>query len=159
MSTRTYRDPAGAFTLQLRNGWEAKREKADDSWNTIISSDKHVGKLALLTIRAAPPAGTSDELKSRMLVGSSQPFFEGWLNGLKEQARVERASRVYKTTIGGRDALKMDITYYRGDRNDPRTGYAAYLFGRKNTFFISLTGSATGVSALERVLSTFEIEP
>jgi hypothetical protein len=157
--TRTYRDPAGAFTIKLGDGWEAARERADDSWNTIISSEKHVGKLAILTIKAAPPAGTSDELKSRMLVGSSQPFFDGWLGGLKEQARVEKSSRVYRTTVGGLDAVRMDVTYYRGDRNDPRTGYAAYLLGRKNTFFISLTGSETGVAALEKILSTIEIEP
>ncbi len=157
--TRTYRDPAGAFTIKLRDGWEATRERADDSWNTIISSDRHVGKLAILTIQAAPQAGASDELRSRMLVGSSQPFFEGWLNGLKGQARVEKKSIVYRTTVGGLDALRMDVTYYRGDSNAPRIGYAAYLLGRKNTFFISLTGSETGVAALERILSTIEIEP
>lgn len=159
VSARNYRDPAGAFTIKLRSGWEAKRERADDSWNTVISSDKYVGKLAILTIRAAPESGTSDELRSRMLVGASKPFFDGWLASLKEQARVERASRVYKTSVAGVDALRMDVTYYRGDGNDPRTGYAVYCFGDKNTFFISLTGNETGVAALERILSTIEIEP
>ena len=158
-SAKTYRDPAGAFTIKLRRGWEAKRERADDSWNTVISSDEYVGKLAILTIRAAPKSGASDDLKSRMLVGSSKPFFDGWLASLKEQARVERASRVYKTSVAGVDALRMDVTYRRGDGNDPRTGYAVYFFGDKNTFFISLTGNETGVTAMERILATIEIEP
>jgi len=159
VGARTYRDPEGAFTIELPAGWGAEREQAGDSWNTVISSDKHAGKLAILSIRAAPEAGVSDELRSRMLVGSSQPFFEGWLKSLKGQARVEKTGKVYRTTVGGVEALRMDVTYYRGDENDPRTGYAAYLFGRTNTLFISLTGSGPGVAALERLLATIKIEP
>ena len=53
----------------------------------------------------------------------------------------------------------MDITYYRGDADDPRLGRGIYLLGDKTTFFVSMTASHPRFRELEEIVATLRIEP
>lgn len=127
---------------------------------TVIRPEHYrAANLSIMTVKGAPAKADSAELQSHMLVEGSKPFFQGWLNGLKEQARVEGTGDIYPTRWGNFNALRMDVTYYRGDADDPRQGYCIFLNGDKTIFFISVTGSRSRFKELEEVISTIRIEP
>ena len=157
-SARVYTDPDGAFRLKLPSGWKAERESEEGGSKTSISSDRYNGKLLILAARVPKDAKRSARLKRDLLTGMSAPYFEGWVNALKEQARVE-AGKIYSTTMGGLDALRRDVTYYRGDSSDPRKGYAIFTLGEGTVIFLGLTGNAEGYAILDRIISGIEVEP
>jgi hypothetical protein len=159
-SAKDYSDPDHAFALKIPDGWKVEREEKDEAYLTVISHNQYrAANLSIMTIKAAPAKTDSDELKSHMLVESGKPFFQGWINGLREQARVEGTGAIYPTRFGDFDALRMDVTYYRDDADDPRQGYSVFLIGSKTTFFISLTGSRARFRELEEIISTIRLEP
>jgi hypothetical protein len=157
---KDYAAPDGAFSVKLPHGWEVKREEDGESYMTVFTSGEYrAANLSILTgdtglIKTAPT-----DLQDYTLTDASQGPFQGWLDGLKEQARVESSGKVYRTRVDGIDALRLDVTYYRGDGDDPRKGYALFLIGQKKTFFISLTGARPGFAELEKIISTLDIEP
>lgn len=158
--SKDYADPDGAFSVKLPPSWEVKREENDGSYMTVFTSGEYrAANLSIMTVNAAPAETNPADLQDHMLVEASQPFFQGWINGLKEQARVEGLGNVYRTRVDGVDAVRLDVTYYRGDGDDPRQGYALFLIGKKTTFFISLTGARPGFGELEKIISTLDIEP
>ena len=166
-----YTDPDDAFAIDLPEGWKAERQLNSEPWiglvsstgkasSTVISSDNY--KAAKLVIFTMPQGSMKDapaDLKENYLTELGKPLFTGWLAGLKEDARVEKASKVYKTRLNAVEALRMDVTYYRGDEYDPRTGYGAVLLGNYTGFYIMLSGNYDGVEALEEIFSTLRIEP
>lgn len=158
--SKKYADPGGAFSVKIPHGWKAAREEHDGAYMTVFTSGEYrAANLSIMTINGAPDQPDSTDLQEFTLTQASQPFFQGWINGLKEQARVEGLGEVYRTRVANLDARRLDITYYRGDGDDPRKGYALFLIGRKTTFFISLTGTRPGFGELEKIISTLEIEP
>lgn len=157
-TTRVYTDPDGAFRLKLPSGWKAEREKEEGGSKTLISSDRYNGKLLILAASIPSDPKRSASLKEYMLTNMSAPYFEGWVNGLKEQARVE-TGKVYSTTMGGLNARRRDVTYYRGDGNDPRKGYAIFTLGEGTVIFLGLTGTNEGYAILDSIISGIVIEP
>lgn len=77
---------------------------------------------------------------------------------LKEQARVEQVKDIYKTRLADKEAFRQDVTYYRDDQYDPRRGYGTFLLGEHTALFITLTGNDKGVMALEKILSSLQVE-
>jgi hypothetical protein len=127
---------------------------------TVIRPEQYLAaNLSIMTIKGGAEKTASAELKSHRLVEGSKPYFQGWINGLKEQARVEGTGNIYPVRFANFEALRMDVTYYKGDANDPRQGYSVFLFGDKTTFFISLTGSQSRFKELEAIISTIRVEP
>ena len=160
LSSKDYSDPDHAFAIKIPDGWKVEREEKDEAYLTVIRPNQYrAANLSIMTIKAAPAKTDTAELKSHMLVESSKPFFQGWINGLREQARVEGTGNIYPTRFGDFDALRMDVTYYREDADDPRQGYSVFLIGSKTTFFISLTGSQARFKELEEIISTIRMEP
>ena len=115
--------------------------------------------ISIMTINNGLRQNASAEWKSNMLVEISKPFFQGWINALKEQARVEGTGNIYPTQFADFDALRTDVTYYRNDADDPRQGSSIFLIGAKTTFFISVTGSKSEFKELEQIISTIRLEP
>jgi hypothetical protein len=162
---KDYADPDGAFSIKIPDGWKVEREEASGAHMTgaqmtvVTSEEYRAANLSIMTFKDAPPKTDPADLQDYMLTEGSEPFFRNWVDGLKEQARVEGKGNVYRTRVDNVDALRMDITYYRGDADDPRKGYALFLIGPKTTFFISLTGNRQGFEELEKIISTLDIEP
>ena len=159
-SPRDYIAPDNAFAIKVPGGWKLERDEKDGAFMTSIRPARdHAADLSIMTINGSLTKPASAELKPHMLVEASKPFFQGWMNGLKEQARVEGTGQVYPTQFADFDALRMDVTYYRDDPDDPRRGYCVFLLGNKTTFFISLTGSKSRFKELEKIISTIRLEP
>jgi len=159
VSSRDYRAPDNTFAIKIPDGWRLERDEKDEAVMTVIRSDQYrAANLSIMTINGALPK-TAAELRSHMLVEGSKPFFQGWIDGLKDQARVEGTGNIYPTRFASFDALRMDITYYRNDADDPREGYSVFLTGDRTTVFISLTGSRSRIRELEKIISTMRIEP
>lgn len=160
ISSTKYADPGGAFSVKIPHGWKVAREEHDGAYMTVFTSDTYrAANLSIMTVNAAPEQPDGTDLREFTLTEAGRPFFQGWINGLKEQARVEGLGEVFATRFANRDARRLNITYYRGDGDDPRKGYSLFLIGRKTTFFISLTGSRPGFTELEKIISTLEVAP
>jgi hypothetical protein len=158
--SRDYTDPDRAFSIKVPDGWKVEREEKDGAYMTVLRSDEYrAANLSILTANVAPAKTASADLQDYTLTEAGKPFFQGWVDGLKEQAHVEGLGEVYGTRVDNFAALRLDITYYRGDGDDPRKGYGLFLYGRRTTFFISLTGSRLGFAELEKIISTLNIEP
>lgn len=154
-----YSDPDGAFAIKIPDGWRVEREEKDGAYMTVIRPERHgAANLSIMTIKTAPAGAAPAGLRSHMLLEGSKPFFQGWLNGLREQARVEGTGEIKPTRLDKFDAVFMEVTYYRGDADDPREGYCVFLSGEKTTFFISLTGSRPRFEELKEIISTLRIE-
>lgn len=166
-----YRDPEGAFSMDLPEGWKAERNKIEEQWVTLISSDQqawatsissdnyNAARLVIFSLKETSTDAYPADLKAMILAGTGKPLFEGWVNALKEQARVEQVRDVYKTRFADKEAFRQELTYYRGDQYDPRKGYATFLLGSHIALFITLTGNDEGVGALEKILSSLQVEP
>jgi hypothetical protein len=158
--SRLYTDPDGAFALNLAADWQVERAEAQGGYMTTVRPPQEgAANLSILTIKAAPPKTDDPELQAFTLSDSSGPFFQGWVDGLREQARVEGGSVFLPTRLDDVSGLRTDVTYYRGDANDPRRGRAIYLIGDHTTFFVSLTASSQRFGELEEIVSTLRIEP
>lgn len=157
---KVYTAPDGAFSIKLPPGWRVRREVGDGAYVTTFTSDEYrAANLTIMTIDVPTAETDSADLQDYRLTESSKVFFQGWLEGLMEQARVEERSDVYRTRVDGLPALQLDVTYYRGDKDDQRKGYSLYLSGRKTTFCIGLTGDRAGFDELKKVIATLDIEP
>ncbi|MGA9993896.1 MAG: hypothetical protein WBP93_00715 [Pyrinomonadaceae bacterium] len=160
MSSTDYSAPDYAFAIKIPGGWKLEREETDGAFMTVIRPDpSRAANLSIMTINVALTKTPSAELKSHILIETSKPFFQGWINGLKEEARVEGTGNIYPTRFANFDALRMDVTYYRDDADDLRQGYSLFLIGDKTTFFISLTASKPQFKELEKIISTIRLEP
>jgi hypothetical protein len=159
--TKVYRDPDGDFAVNIPEDWRVEREeKKNGAYMTTIRPDPNrAANLSILTDKAAPTETDSAELRSFMLTEGSKPFFRGWVEGLREQARVEGRGVVEPTRLDDTNALRMDITYYRNDADDPRQGRGIYLIGDKTTFFISMTANRSRFGELEEIVNTLRVEP
>lgn len=158
--SKDYRDPNGDLSIKIPDGWTVMREELDGAHMTVIRPEQQsAANLSIMTIKAAPLRTDSAELQSHMLVESSRPFFRGWVDALVKQARVEDRSDVYPTRFANLNALRLDVTYYRDDAEDPRRGYGIYLIGERTTFFLTLTAGRSQFKELEEILSTVRIEP
>jgi hypothetical protein len=160
VGSRDYKDPDGAFAVKVPGGWKVEREDKDGAYLTVIRHEQYrAANLSILTIPGASAKNAPADLQPHVLADSSRPFFQGWIGGLKEQARVEGTGDVYPTQFKNFRAMRLDVTYYRGDADDPRSGYAIFFYGDKTSYFISLTGSRSGFKELEEIISTLRIEP
>jgi hypothetical protein len=160
VNSKLYTDPDDSFAVDIPAGWQVERSEHDGAYMTVIRPDqRRADNVSIMTIKAAAAATDPAELKSFMLTESSKPFFENWLDGLREQARVEGTGEVEPVRFDNLSALRMDVTYYRGDADDPRRGRCVFLLGSRTTFFICLTASSSRFKALEDVTSTLQVEP
>jgi hypothetical protein len=160
LGPRDYSAPDNTFTVKIPGGWKLQREEKDGAFLTVIlPAQTRPANLSIVTINSSFERTDSAERKSHILVEVSKPFFQGWINGLKEQARVEGTGNIYPTRFADFEALRMDVTYYRDDADDPRQGYSLFLIGDKTTFFIYLTGSKPQFKELEQIISTIRLEP
>ncbi len=158
--SRVYTDPNDAFAVKIPAGWQVERDEHDGAHTTVIRPGHHrAANISILTVKAAPAPTDSAELKSFTLIDSSKAYFNGWLEGLREQARVEGTGEVYPTRFNNSSALRMDVTHYKGDADDPRQGRCVYLIGKRTTFFICLVATISRFGELEEVTSTLRIEP
>jgi hypothetical protein len=160
VSSKLYTAPDNAFAINIPAEWQVEREENDGAYMTMIRpAEQRAANLSIMTIDAAPAETDSAELQSYTLTEAGEPFFRGWVEGLREQARVEGEGDVRPTRFANTSALRMDVTYYRGDADDPRRGRAIFLIGEDTTFFVSLTASSQLFGELEEIVSTLRIEP
>lgn len=158
---KLYTDPDKAFAIEVPADWRIEREEAPQGrYLTVIRPGQNLAvHLSILTDGLAPGKTDSAELQSYSLADSSKDFFSGWIEALREQARVEGEGDARPTRFAGLSALQLDVTYYRGDADDPRRGRAIYFFGDKKTFFVALTASRPRFAELEAITDTLRIEP
>lgn len=160
VSSSTYSAPDNAFTIKLPSDWKVQREEKDQGYLTVITHLQYsAANISVVTFNSRLPEFDTAEQRSHLLVEASKPFFQGWIGSLKEQARVEGTGQIYATRLAGLEALRTDVTYYRDDREDPRTGYSVFLVGNQQAFFISLTSSQSVFKELEYIISSIRIEP
>jgi len=152
-SGRTYRDPARTFSIRLPSGWTAERSGE----LIVISSSEYTAKLTALVGRDSRFASASEEVKYRAIPEMSQVLFNPWLDVLRDGASRVSAERAFRTKVKGLDAMRMNVTYYRG--SSPRKGYALYVMGGEAVYFFTLTGDEDGLEAVREVFSTIQFEP
>jgi hypothetical protein len=157
---KDYVDPNNDFAVKIPAGWKVKRDEEDGAYMTVITPEPpRAAHISIMTIQAAPAKTAPPDLRARMLVESSAPYFKAWMDGLREQARVEVTRDIHRTRFDKFDALRMDVTYHKGDADDPRRARTIFLLGNKTTFFISVTGSQSLFNEPEEIISTIRIEP
>jgi hypothetical protein len=160
VNSKLYSAPDDSFTVNIPAGWQVERSEHDGAYMTVIrSGQQRAENVSIMTFEVPPAATDPAELKSFELIEISKPFFKNWLEGLSEQARVEGTGEIEPTRFDSLSALRMNVTYYRGDANDPRRGRCIFLLGSKTAFFICLTASSSRFGALEDVTSTLRVEP
>jgi hypothetical protein len=159
-NTTRYTAPDRAFSISIPSDWKVERENRETGWMTMISNDSQPpARLVILTNGFNPPNRDFAELRAKILADISAPHFQGWIEALKENSRVSDVSKPYSVRVSGIDARRLDLTYRRGDRYDPRKGYAIFLFGKKTSFFVTLTGSGSAFDELEKVFASWQVEP
>lgn len=158
----TYVDSAGAFSVELPAGWSATRSEAParrrvhDSMTLFEKQQPAPVKVTVLV--ATSPQRIEPAFVSELAV----PYIDGWLEALKRDTQLTRLSKLRKVTFLNRVAVRCDVSYLRGDANDPRTGYALVFAGVNALFMLTLTGSANnqdGLGEAERILSSLKTEP
>jgi hypothetical protein len=159
VSAREYRDPGGVFTIQVPDGWKVERKRDSIGWTTLISSDSHVAKLLVMNGPIPSTEAQPADLKDRLLLEMSRPFFSGWFEGLRQQARARVTQKAHRTRVQSINALQMRVSYQRGDAHDPREGRAIFLLSERNVFFVVLSGSRAGLEAGNKILATWRIAP
>ncbi|HEX8070089.1 MAG TPA: hypothetical protein VF546_09075 [Pyrinomonadaceae bacterium] len=155
---RDYLAPDGAFRVQLPAGWTVESETHDGLTMTWLKGDRDAGMLLVMS-SAGPPPTDDAGLQARYLEDGGKPLFGAWIDMMKEVGRVEGTGRVCQTRVKGTAAMRTNVTFYRGDANDPRAGYGLFLFGPSRQFFFGLTGHDAGLRAAEAVLASLELEP
>lgn len=156
---KPYVDPDGYFTMDVPGGWKVVHSEDDNGKHTLFTSEKGIGTIEFLVIPLPPLAASPDDLRARLLAELSRPYFTGWLGGFKGQVKNVKAEKVKKIKVDGKDALRLSVSYERGDASDPRKGHATFLLGKSATFFFALTGTRDGYGPTEKILSTFAITP
>ncbi|HEX2210376.1 MAG TPA: hypothetical protein VHG93_22045 [Longimicrobium sp.] len=146
--------PERLFTVIVPHGWRARVDPSPEgpiTWLTDGTAYVTVMGGRVDVTRVAP------RLRARFLEEGSQPYFRGWLDALRDLGRVQ-ARPVARTRAFGYPALRLDVTYRRGDARDPRTGYALYVQGDRATYFITATAPARAFPAADRLVAALRLE-
>ena len=158
-NAKVYKDPDGAYSVQVPDGWSVQRDLREAGWMTIISSQAHVAKLVILAEPIPPHDDASSDLQEHFLRELGQPMFNGWFESLKAETKINDVRKVYKTEFNGFPALRMDVVYNKGDKHDPRTSCAIYFLSRRTSFFLVPSGDQGGFKEAYGVLSSLRVEP
>lgn len=149
----TFVGPERLFTAIIPAGWRSQVEPSPGgpiTWFTDGTAYVSVMGGRVDVTHATP------QLRARYLEEGSQPYFRGWLDALREVGRVQ-ARPVAHTRAFGYPALRLDVTYRRGDARDPRTGYALFVQGDSATYFITATGPARTFPAADRLVAALRL--
>jgi hypothetical protein len=141
--------PERLFSVRLPAGWSARTEASPEGPITWLT-----GENAVVSVMAArvPAPRRDPRLLDRLLADGGQVYFQGWLGALRGIGRVQ-ARPVTRTRVFGYPALRLDVTYRRGDARDPRTGYALYALGDNTSYFITASAPARSFPAADRVVT------
>jgi hypothetical protein len=149
----TFVGPERLFTVIVPAGWRSRVEPSPEgpiTWFTDGTAYVSVMGGRVNVARAEP------RLRARLLEEGSQPYFHGWLSALRDVGRVQ-ARPVARTRAFGYPALRLDVTYRRGDARDPRTGYALFVQGDRATYFITATAPARAFPAADRLVAALRL--
>ena len=145
--------PERLFTLTVPAGWRSRVEPSPEgpiTWFT--DGAAYVSVMGgRVDVRRVTP-----QRRARLLEEGSQPYFRGGLDALRGVGRV-RARPVARTRAFGYPALRLDVTYRRGDARDPRTGYALFVQGDRATYFITATAPARAFPAADRLVASLRL--
>jgi hypothetical protein len=145
--------PDRLFTVMLPAGWRSRVDASPEgpiTWFTDSTAYVSVMAGRVDVTRVTP------QLRARFLEEGSEPYFRGWLDALRDVGRVQ-ARPVVRTRAFGYPALRLDVTYRRGDARDPRTGYALFVQGDRATYFITAIGPARTFSAADRLVAALRL--
>jgi hypothetical protein len=150
----TFVGPERLFTVVVPAGWQSRVEPSPEgpiTWFTDGTAYVSVmgGRVDV--------TGVTPQLRARFLEEGSQPYFSGWLGALRDLGRVQTRP-VAHTRAFGYPALRLDVTYRRGDARDPRTGYALYVQGDRATYFITATAPSRAFPAADRLVAALRLE-
>ena len=107
---------------------------------TLISSNDYLSKIFIITgeiPEAARGANLPEDRRKQLreeLLATGKSFFKGWVNSMKEKAEV-KTGKIVREKFGQHDALRMDVMYNRGDKDDPRKGFGIYIDAEKQWLF------------------------
>jgi hypothetical protein len=145
--------PDRLFSVVVPAGWQTRVEPSPEgpiTWLTDGTAYVSVMGGRVDMTRVAP------QLRARLLEEGSQPYFRGWLDAVRNVGRVQ-ARPVTRTRAFGHPALRLDVTYRRGDARDPRTGYALFVQGDRATYFITATAPARAFPAADRLVAALRL--
>lgn len=152
--TTPFVGPEQLFTATVPAGWRSQVEPSPEgpiTWFT--DGTAYVSVMGgRVDVTSAPP-----QLRARHLEEGSQPYFRGWLDALRGMGRVQTRP-VASTRAFGYPALRLDVTYRRGDARDPRTGYALFVQGDRATYFITATGPTRTFAAADGLVAALRLE-
>jgi hypothetical protein len=148
---RPFVGPDRLFTLAIPLGWAVQTSPTPEGPITWLASGRaNVTVMAwrLPRTRAAAPVET-------LLEGLAQPYLDGWLRALRDKGPV-RARPVTHTRFLGYPALRLDVTYWKHDADDPRTGYALFALGGGASYFVTANAraGAPGIAAADAIVAT-----
>jgi len=146
--------PERLYTVRLPAGWRSRVDPSPEGpIATLTDGTAYVNVLAgRVDLTRTTPA-----LRSAMLEEGSKGYFQGWLASLRDVARV-RARPVVRTRAFGYPALRLDVTYLRGDARDPRTGYALWVQGDRASYFIVATAPAAAFAPADRLVAALRLD-
>jgi hypothetical protein len=157
-NSKVYKDPDGAYSVQIPEGWSVQRDLREAGWMTIISSKAHVAKLVILAEPIPPHEGPSDR-QEQYLRNLGKPMFNGWFESLKGETKIRDVRKVYKTQANGFEALRMDVVYEKGDEHDPRQSCSIFFLSGRTSFFLVPSGDRQGFKEVYGVLASLQVEP
>jgi hypothetical protein len=157
-----YRDPDGAFSISIPSHWKVSREAGqsiDTRYLTAFRSEKreHL-RFAVLT---QPINELPTKAKTWPLTDRAKGFIDGWVGVLQNSAKV-KPGKIEEATFNGMKAAKCELSYTRGDRADPRTGYMYFLWGDSYAVLLFAAAPASDAAARREVddaARTFTLEP
>jgi hypothetical protein len=150
----TFTGPERLYSVQLPAGWRTRVDPSPEGpIATLTNGTAYVNVLAgRVDLTRTAPA-----LRSAMLEEGSKGYFQGWIASLRDVARVQTRPMV-RTRAFGYPALRLDVTYRRGDAHDPRTGYALWVQGDRASYFIVATAPSAAFAAASRVVAALRLD-
>jgi hypothetical protein len=158
-NSKVYKDPDGAYSVQVPEGWSVQRDLREAGWMTIISSKAHVAKLVILAEPIPPHEDAPSDLQEQFLRELGKPMFNGWFESLKGETKIRDVRKVYKTQTNGFKGLRMDVVYDKGDEHDPRQSCAVFFLSYRTSFFLVPSGDRQGFKEAYGVLTSLQVEP
>ncbi len=150
----TFVGPERLFTAIVPAGWQSRVEPSPEGPITWFTDGTAYVSVMGGRVDAT---GVTPQLRARHLEEGSEPYFRGWLDALRGVGRVQ-ARPVEHTRAFGYPALRLDVTYRRGDAHDPRTGYALFVQGDRATYFITATAPDRAFPAADRLVTALRLE-
>ena len=132
---KEYKDPGGAFTLDLPEGWQVQRQELPGvGVQTFLGTDDDDA----VVIEIVAMKGDKELDDQAMELGKT--IVEQALAGMKEEGTSFRSKQSGKTTFAGRNAYRADAVYVEDDDDVVQQGTMIAVAGKHHLLVITAYG-------------------